>query len=67
MRGDISRRTFDPTKHYDSVRLQQGRVQLDADSNEQVDITSHRIEAEARDLIGLCGAPMVDAGFEVSD
>ena len=32
--GDESRRTFDPKKHYRSVQMQQGRVQVDADWNE---------------------------------
>ena len=35
MRGDFTRDTFDPTRHYSGVLLQQGRVQLDADANEQ--------------------------------
>ncbi|HEX6608229.1 MAG TPA: DUF6519 domain-containing protein, partial [Chloroflexia bacterium] len=38
MQGDITRSTFRPENHYDGVRMQQGRVQLDADWNEQVDI-----------------------------
>ena len=38
MKGDFTRLTFQPEKHYSSVRLQQGRVQLDADWNEQADI-----------------------------
>ena len=36
MKGDFSRLTFDPTKHFSGVRMQQGRVQLDADWNEQL-------------------------------
>ena len=35
MKGDISRETFDVAKHYSGVRMQQGRVQTDADWNEQ--------------------------------
>jgi hypothetical protein len=38
MKGDFSRFTFKKEKHYSSVRMQQGRVQLDADWNEQMDI-----------------------------
>ena len=30
MKGDFSRITFDPKKHYSRVLMQQGRVQLDA-------------------------------------
>ena len=35
MKGDFSRETFDRARHYSAVLLQQGRVQLDADWNEQ--------------------------------
>ena len=38
--GDFTRTTFDPTHHYSGVRMQQGRVQLDADWNEQLDIAA---------------------------
>ena len=57
MKGDFTRSTFKPEKRYSSVRMQQGRVQLDADWNEQMDINSYRIEREARDVIGPCGVP----------
>ena len=40
MRGDFSRDTFDPVKHFSRVLQQQGRVQLDADWNEQTAILS---------------------------
>src|SRR5712691_13359256 len=63
MKGDVSRSTFHPGKHYSSVRLQQGRVQVDADWNEQADIAVHRIETEAADLIGGCGGPLHSAAF----
>ena len=36
MPGDYSRRLFRRAKHYSGVLMQQGRVQLDADFNEQV-------------------------------
>ncbi len=57
MKGDFTRSTFKPDKHYSSVRMQQGRVQLDADWNEQMDINSYRIETETLDIIGPCGVP----------
>lgn len=63
MKADNSRNTFDGTKHYSGVRMQQGRVQTDADWNEQIDITADRIETEAGHVIGRCGAPVHDAGF----
>jgi hypothetical protein len=65
MKGDFSRKTFDATKHYSGVLMQQGRVQLDADWNEQLAIQRHRDYAEARDVIGECGAPKHEGGFLV--
>src|SRR5829696_1549840 len=65
MKGDFSRDTFSPRKHYNAVLMQQGRVQLDADWNEQRAIDRHRIETEARDLIGPNGGRMDGAGFEI--
>ena len=67
MKGDFTRSTFTPDKHYSGVLMQQGRVQLDADWNEQIDITAHRVETEAGDVIGACGAPMYAAGFALID
>jgi hypothetical protein len=66
MKSDISRQTFNPTKHYKGVRMQQGRVQIDADWNEESDINIYRIETEALDLIGGCGGPMHAAAFGIS-
>jgi hypothetical protein len=61
--GDITRATFEATRHFSGVRMQQGRVQLDADWNEQVDIAAHRERAELYDVIGPSGAPKVGGGF----
>lgn len=66
MKGDFSRESFDATRRYTSVRMQQGRVQLDADWNEQADIVSHRAEMDTADVVGRCGAPLHDAGFGVA-
>jgi hypothetical protein len=41
MKGDFSRDSFDPVKHFSRVLQQQGRVQLDADWNEQAAILLH--------------------------
>lgn len=57
MTGDISRSTHRPGNHYSSVRLQQGRVLLDADWNEQADLTRHVERVTGRDVIGPTGAP----------
>jgi hypothetical protein len=65
MGSDISRSTFDPGKHYSGVRQQQGRVSVDADWNEQVDIVSHRVATETADVIGQSGAPRDNAGFQI--
>jgi hypothetical protein len=65
MKGDFTRSTFKPEKQYSGVRMQQGRVQLDADWNEQNDINSHRINTGSRDSIGPCGAPQDGGGFKI--
>jgi len=65
MKSDFTRLTFNQAKHYRAVQQQQGRVQLDADWNEQLDITGHRIETETVDTIGRCGAPLHDDGFRL--
>jgi hypothetical protein len=65
MAGDISRESFQQSRHYSAVRAQQGRVQLDADTNEQVWIEHHRIETETIDVIGLCGVPEDKDGFRI--
>src|SRR6185503_5210695 len=57
MNGDISRITFNPLKHFTSVLLQQGRVQIDADWNEQSSILLHYLRALGADLIGQHGGP----------
>ncbi len=57
MKGDFTRVTFDPAKQYTRVLMQQGRVQLDADWNEQADILLYHLRALAADLIGPFGAP----------
>ena len=66
MKGDFTRFTFRPKKHYRNVNHQQGRVGLDADWNEQAEITAYRAETEARDVIGPCGAPKHNAGFAIT-
>jgi hypothetical protein len=55
MKGDFSRITFDPAKQFCRVLMQQGRVQLDADWNEQAAIVLHEIRSLARALIGPYG------------
>jgi hypothetical protein len=65
MIGDITRDSFDPYLHYSRVVMQQGRVQLDADWNEQVAITERYLRTLTADLIGPFGGPKDDCGFAV--
>lgn len=64
--GDLTRSTFRAARHYSGVRMQQGRVQLDADWNEQLDLSAHRDRTEALDVIGSAGIPKVAGGFEIT-
>lgn len=66
MKGDFSRRTHDPRKHYSAVLLQQGRVLTDADLEEEHRIVSGALERTAADVIGGCGGPIGGAGFAVT-
>jgi hypothetical protein len=67
MKGDFSRDTFDITKHFSRVLQQQGRVQLDADWNEQTAILLHYLHTLAADLIGPFAGPAGDScGFAIS-
>jgi hypothetical protein len=63
MKGDFSRVTFDPANHFSRVLMQQGRVTLDADHNEQADIGLHMLRTLARDLFGPYGGPAGGRGF----
>jgi Family of unknown function (DUF6519) len=62
MKADLTRVTFDPTKHYAAVVHQQQRVLLDADLNEQQAIVTHRIEHGTADQLGPAGTPIDDRG-----
>ena len=66
MKGDFTRLTFDPAKHYAAVLMQQGRVQDPADWIEEGAIHRYRRETETRDVIGQCGAPVHAAGFGIT-
>jgi uncharacterized protein DUF6519 len=47
MKGDFSRRTVARGKYYRAVLMQQGRVELDADRNEQNDVSARSEHAPA--------------------
>lgn len=57
MKGDFSRNTFDPAEDYTRVLMQQGRVLLDADWNEQAALFLHYMRTFIMDLIGPYGGP----------
>jgi hypothetical protein len=52
---DISRRTHEFAKHYDSVPMQQGRVQVDADWNEGLELEAESARRDRVHIIGTCG------------
>ena len=66
MKGDFGRVTFDATRHMRRVLSQQGRVDVEADANEQTAIILHYLEAMMADLIGPYAAPIPPAasGFD---
>jgi hypothetical protein len=66
MKADFTRNTFDPTKHFSRVVMQHGRVQLDADWNEQTAILLHYLQTLAADLIGPHGGPEDNCGFQIT-
>jgi hypothetical protein len=65
MKGDYTRFTHRPGQHYRNVLLQQGRVQLDADWNEQAEIRDLITRTTTADVIGPSGAPENGGGFAI--
>src|SRR6266567_2479213 len=65
MKGDFSANHFRPDRGYLRVLMQQGRVQLDSDWNEQISILIRYLEALAEDVIGPFGGPLGRAGFAI--
>lgn len=66
MKGDFTRNTFDPAKHFSRVLSQQGRVTLDADPNEQTSIVLHYLRTLTRDLLGPYAVPAREGGFDLN-
>jgi hypothetical protein len=66
MKTQISRDTFQPSRHYSAVYLQQGRMILDADWNELSDIQKTALESSLRDVI-TSGAPSVGGLAVIAD
>lgn len=65
MKGDFSRDTYRPSSQYSRVLMQQGRVQLDADWNEQTSILLGYMRALTRDLFGPAAGPADECGFRI--
>jgi hypothetical protein len=66
MPGDYTRVTFDPFEDHLGVLMQQGRVLLDADFNELVEILDRRLRAGTMDSIGRCAVPrQTPDGFRI--
>lgn len=65
MRGDFSRDSFDRQKSFSRVMMQQGRVQIDADWNEQTSLTLDYVRTLTRDLVGPGAGPIDHCGFEI--
>jgi hypothetical protein len=66
MKGDFTRDTFDPSRHFSRVLMQQGRVQLDADFNEQAAILLHYLRTIVADLGGPYWGPADSLGFKIT-
>jgi len=64
-RGDFTRDTFDPEKTYSRVLMQQGRVQVDADWNEQISILLHYMRSLACDIGSEHWGPDKGNGFKI--
>ncbi len=66
MPGDYTRSTFDALRDHIGVFMQQGRVMLDADFNEFVEIVERRIRAGDLDTLGPCVVPReTPEGFRI--
>jgi hypothetical protein len=66
MEGDFTRNSDDRESAYSGVLMQQGRVQLDADWNEQGAIQTRALRNALRDIIGQHGGPAKDLGFSIA-
>ena len=65
MKGDFSKLGFAKAKHFTRVNMQQGRLQLDRDWNEQQDIIDHRLNTQLQDVVGIHGTPKGNTGFQI--
>lgn len=67
MPGDYSRKSDNSHQRFSALFMQQGRVQLDADWNESVEILRRRIREEANDVFGPVAVPRETTpnGFQI--
>ena len=65
MKADLTRNSFDPIKHFARVLMQQGRVQLDADWNEQAAILLHLLRRLAADQFDPAFPARLGGGFRI--
>lgn len=62
---DITRDSYSKHRHFSRVLMQQGRVLLDADWNEQTDILLRYMRMLASDILGPFAGPADDLGFGI--
>ena len=62
---DLSRSAFDPRKHYAGVRMQQGRVFIDDDFNENERARIDESQRALVEIVGPQGSP--DTGFQIAN
>lgn len=62
---DISRFLLQPTKHYSTVHMQQGRVIVDSDWNERAGIEAEDLRASLVDIVCSRGTP--NDGMKITD
>jgi hypothetical protein len=66
MAGDTTKRRFNPLNDASGILYQQGRVMLDQDWNELVDVMDRRWRAETVDVIGRAVVPtFTQDGFKI--
>jgi hypothetical protein len=63
MGADKARVSYDPMRHYRTVVMQQGRVTLEADWNENQTIFSEELRKETLEIVGPAATP--DDGYQV--
>lgn len=64
MGSDRARVSYDPNQQYRSVVMQQGRVTLEADFNEELAIAGEGLREEILDIVGPSGTP--DNGYLIT-